>query len=266
MRLRFLLLFMAMNSAVAAAGGAGPLTTLQSTTHEVISTSASGRLEWKHAFPGTGVRVVSTGHIGPEVLVLTELSRQASIQDLEVRRLGVTLLSGKTGQALWHHDLQGKLDGSGEGTLPEERGWGVIDGTVWIARNSAGEMWTNDNFGFRIHGGTPVWETSGTGPPRAEALGEALFRAPTKAGMPNDPVNVKLLAVNTTTGTTRTLNLKIAERSGCGPLDDLLILENFLEVASARFFDAQRHDRCGYFVTRFDWHGSEQQTAIIRVP
>jgi hypothetical protein len=179
------------------------------------------------------------------------------------QRLEITVLSGTTGQTKWQQNIQGQLDGSGNGSIPQERGWGVMDGTLWVSRSTAGENWSNDNLGFRLQNGRPVWEMTGTGPPRAAALGETLFRARTKAGMPNDPVNVKLLAVNTTTGTTRTLNLKIAERPGCGPLDDVLVEENFLEVASARFLDAQRHDRCGYFRTRFDWHGSEQQRPVV---
>lgn len=255
---KLLLLVLALTTA--AAGGAGPRTTLRSTPHEVVRTNAAGQLQWKHAFPG--VKVVSIGQAGPDVIVLAE---QGEVR-YGTQHLEITLLSGVTGQMQWHRKVQGQLDGSGTGPLPQERGWGVINGTLWVGRSTGGEMWSNDNLGFHLHSGNPVWEMTATGPPRAAGLGEALFRAPTKAGMPNDPVNVRLLVVNTITGVTRTLNLKIAQRPGCGPLDDSLIVENFLEVASARFFDAQRHDRCGYFVTRFDWHSSEQQWPVIRVP
>ncbi|UQN06556.1 PQQ-like beta-propeller repeat protein [Deinococcus sp. QL22] len=256
-----LLLFIALNAAMAeAGGGAGPGMVLRSTPREILAANANGQLRWRRAFPG--LRVVSTGQVGQDVLVLAE---QGDVQ-YGTQHLRIMLLSGVTGQTQWQRTVQGRLDGSGSGPLPQERGWGVIDGTFWVSRSTGGELWSNDNLGFRVPNGRPVWEMTGTGAPRAAALGEVLFRARTTAGMPNDPVNVKLLVVNSTTGATRTLALKIAQRPGCGPLDDVLVEENFLEVSSARFFDAQRHDQCGYFVTRFDWHGSERPHSVIRVP
>ncbi|GGK37051.1 hypothetical protein GCM10008955_33700 [Deinococcus malanensis] len=98
----------------------------------------------------------------------------------------------------------------------------------------------------------------------AQELQDDQQTRPTKAGAPNDPVNLEFQVVNTSTGRSRILKLKIAERPGCGPLDDTFVMENFATRADERFYWAQRHDRCGYFVIRFDWHGSDQQRPIVR--
>lgn len=256
---KLLLLLLALTTAGAAVGGAGPQTTLRSTPHEVVRISASGPLQWRHAFPG--FNVISTGHVGPDVIVLADHYGGPD----GTPRLEITVLSDVTGQVQWQRIVPGRLAGDGDrATTPEDRGWGVVNGTLWVGVSNSRGTWSSDNLGFRVQDGDPLWALSGTAFPRAVASGEVLFRIPTPT--PYDLVNVELVIIKLQTGARRTMNFRIAERAGCGSMDDSIVLENFLEMASARFFDAQRHDRCGYFVTRFDWHGSEQQRPVIRVP
>ncbi|GGK24536.1 hypothetical protein GCM10008955_17670 [Deinococcus malanensis] len=207
-----------------------------------------GGVVWTRAFPKA--LVADTGRVRQNVLVLTETGNP----QFGTQQVVITLLSGATGQTLWERNIYGRL-----------HAWGMADDALWVTRNDGGVNMSLDNFGFRLRDGRPLWETTSTSSPQATAKGSVLFRRPTKAGAPNDPVHLEFQVMNTSTGQSRLLKLKISERPQCRPLDDTLVMENFATKADERFYWAQRHDRCGYFVTRFDWHESERQRPVVRV-
>ncbi|QLG11089.1 hypothetical protein HLB42_10075 [Deinococcus sp. D7000] len=157
------------------------------------------------------------------------------------------------------------LDGNAFGNDRDGRGWGIVNGVLWMQGTDSWEMWFSRNYGIHLADGKVIWN---------EVYGSAIRVDPryivmTKTQTPPmfaDAQELKLTVFDFEQKKLRDdFVFTIPERPGCGDTHDALWEDAAYGAkwADQQFLYARRKDRCGVFVARFDWHGAAKQKATI---
>lgn len=157
------------------------------------------------------------------------------------------------------------LDGNAFGNDSDGRGWGIVNGVLWMQGTDSWELWFSRNYGINLADGKVIWN---------EVYGSAIrvdsqYIVMTKTQTPPmfaDAQELRLTVFDFSRKTLRdSLVFTIPERPGCGNTHDALWDDAAYGAkwADQQFLYARRKDRCGVFVARFDWHETAKQKAII---
>lgn len=177
------------------------------------------------------------------------------------KQVSIQLLDPISSLPKWRQFLNGNVFGNDS----DGRGWGIVNGVLWMQGTDSWEMWFSRNYGINLADGKIIWNEVYGSAIRVDARYIVMTKTQTPP-MFADAQELRLTVFDFGQKKLRdNLIFTIPERPGCGDTHDALWEDAVYGAkwADQQFLYARRKDRCGVFVARFDWHGAAKQKATI---